>query len=64
MTANCLYFLIQAFQNPLANPKNPAKSSLNQGGALLEVKYGNTTQRHGIVLVKSSFQKQAILYQT
>ena len=63
MTARCIYFFIQALQDTLANPTNPAKSSLNQVRALLDVEYGNTTQRHGIVLVKWSFQKQAMLYQ-
>ena len=52
MTARCLHSFIRALQDPLANPTNPAKLSLNQVRALLDVEYGNTTQRHGIVLVK------------
>ena len=45
MTAGCIYSFIRALQDPLAKPTNPAKSSLNQVRALLDVWYGNTTQR-------------------
>ena len=37
MTARCIYSFIRVLQNPLAKPTNPAKSSLNQVRALLDV---------------------------